>query len=313
MTIDIIIPTYKPDEQFLKIVRALKAQTVEPGRIVLINTEKSYMDELLSRTGTDPKAEGFEVVNLSEEEFDHGATRNRGAEGSTAHFVMFTTMDAKPADDTLIEMLLSAFSDPKVASAYARQLANEGATLSERFSRQYNYPEVSHVKSSADKQRLGIKTYFCSNACAMYRRSIYEELGKFPVNMIFNEDMVFAHSVIENGYQIAYVADAKVYHSHNYSNMKQFHRNFDLAVSQAMHPEVFSGVSSEAEGRSYAATAFSYFAKAKRPLYFIPFAITCAVRLLGYRLGKKYDRLPHGMVLWCAANRNFFLRQWRDK
>ena len=268
------------------------------------------MDALLEKSGIDPDENGFEVINIPESEFDHGKTRNDGADGSSADLLLFMTMDAYPADDKLIERLSAAFSDPKVAAAYARQLADDDAPLSEKFSRQFNYPPESSVKSSEDKERLGIKTYFCSNACAMYRREVYEKLGRFPVNMIFNEDMVFAHSVIENGYSIAYVADAKVYHSHNYSNMKQFHRNFDLAVSQAMHPEVFGAVSSEAEGRSYARTAFSYFLKAKRPLYFIPFAFTCAVRLAGYRLGRKYDRLSHRMILWCTDNRNFFYRQW---
>jgi rhamnosyltransferase len=60
--------------------------------------------------------------------------------------------------------------------------------------------------------------------------------------------MIYAAKVIENGYQIAYAADARVIHSHNYTGKQQFHRNFDLGVSQAEHPEVFEGISSESEG-----------------------------------------------------------------
>lgn len=37
-------------------------------------------------------------------------------------------------------------------------------------------------------------------------------------------------------------------HSHNLSPLEQFHRNFDMAVSQADHPEVFEGLPSEGEG-----------------------------------------------------------------
>ena len=62
----------------------------------------------------------------------------------------------------------------------------------------------------------------------------------FIKNAIFNEDMIFAgKAVMEDDYAIAYVADAKVIHSHNYNCTQQFKRNFDLAVSQADHPEVF--------------------------------------------------------------------------
>ena len=205
---------------------------------------------------------------------------------------------------------MKAFSQSGVAAVYARQLPNDDASLGERFSRSFNYPALSSVKSEDDKDRLGIKTYFCSNACAMYHREVFERLGRFPKDMIFNEDMVFAHTLIENGYRIAYAADALVYHSHNYTNMQQFHRNFDLAVSQAMHPEVFGNVSSESEGKAYVKTAFSYFREAGKPLYFIPFAIACAYRLMGYRLGKNYKKLTRRQILKCTASPNFFYKYW---
>lgn len=66
----------------------------------------------------------------------------------------------------------------------------------------------------------------------MYRRSIYEKLGGFVKHTIFNEDMIFAGKLIQEGYAIAYVAEARVVHSHNYTNRQQLHRNFDLAVSR---------------------------------------------------------------------------------
>lgn len=38
--------------------------------------------------------------------------------------------------------------------------------------------------------------------------------------------MIYAGRLIQEGYAVAYAADAKVIHSHNYSCMQQFHRNF---------------------------------------------------------------------------------------
>lgn len=64
--------------------------------------------------------------------------------------------------------------------------------------------------------------------CAAYRQDIYEELGGFVKHTIFNEDMIYAAKAVEAGYAIAYAADARVVHSHNYTNGQQFHRNFDL-------------------------------------------------------------------------------------
>ncbi|MBR1451384.1 MAG: glycosyltransferase family 2 protein [Lachnospiraceae bacterium] len=310
MLIDIIIPTYKPDERLLAIVEKLRQQTIVPNRIVLINTEQKYLANLLRGRKYDTTGKYFEVKNVSAREFDHGATRNEGAKGSAADFLLFMTQDAMPADDRLIENMVRAFDGDNIAAVYARQLPNEDASLGERFSRQFNYPEESCIKSASDKDRLGIKTYFCSNACAMYNREIFERLGKFPKDMIFNEDMVFAHTLIENGYSIAYAADAAVYHSHNYTNMQQFRRNFDLAVSQAMHPEVFADVSSESEGKSYAKSAYTYFKDHGKPLVFIPFAATCAFRLAGYKLGKNYKKLSRRQILKCTASPTFFYKHW---
>lgn len=43
--------------------------------------------------------------------------------------------------------------------------------------------------------------------------------------------------------------NAAVIHSHNYGCIEQFHRNFDLAVSHADHPEIFKGVKTVGEAR----------------------------------------------------------------
>ena len=307
MLIDVIIPTYNPDEKLSQIIRKLTRQSVLPSRIILINSGYPLPDSLLSESHDTDCA--IDIIDIPAAEFDHGATRNRAASGSKADRLLFMTQDAVPADENMIANMVRAFA-PGVSAVYARQLANDDASPAERFSRSFNYPETPCVKSAADMKRLGIKTFFCSNACAMYDRADFERLGRFPEGMIFNEDMVFARRIIDDGERIAYAADAAVYHSHNYTNMQQFRRNFDLAVSQAMHPEVFSDVSSESEGMTYVKQAFSQFAADGRPLYFIPFSIACAYRLFGYRLGKRYEKLGKRTILFCTANPNFFNRYW---
>lgn len=310
MLIDVIIPTYKPDEKLLQIIKMLKSQTVAPSRVVLMNTEQKYMEHLFRGRMYEQYMKFIEVRHVSNWEFDHGKTRNQGAIGSEAEVLIYMTQDAVPKDNTLIEKLIHPLLEGKAEVSYARQIPRDDATLAEKFSRKYNYPDTSVVKSAADIEKMGIKAFFCSNACAAYRRDVFEALGRFPVNMIFNEDMVFAHKLITNGYRIAYAADAEVIHSHNYTNMQQFHRNFDLAVSQKMHPEAFEGISSESEGIAYAKAAFEYFKENGKTLAFIPFGITCAYRLCGFRLGKRYNTLSHRKILKYTMSPIFFKKMW---
>lgn len=310
MTIDVIIPTYKPDRKLLELIDKLKSQTKRPNRIVLINTEQKYIESLLRGREYEKYMKYVEVRNVSAWEFDHGKTRNLGAIDSQADVLIYMTQDAVPENDKLIENLLTPLLRGEAEVTYARQIAAEDASIAEKFSREFNYPEVSCVKSAADIPTMGIKAFFCSNACAAYRRDVFEMLGRFPVNMIFNEDMVFAHKVITSGYRIAYVANAHVIHSHNYTNMQQFHRNFDLAVSQKMHPEVFEGISSESEGKKYAKAAFNYFKEHGKPFAFVPFAVTCVYRLRGYKLGKRYNSLPRRKVLSYTMSPMYFKKMW---
>lgn len=154
-----------------------------------------------------------------------------------ADFMIFMTQDALPADEYLVEHLLKPLeADEKVGAAYARQLPKQDCRFIECYTRSFNYPSVSFVKWEKDTGIYGIKTYFCSNVCAAYNKEIYKEVGGFVDRAIFNEDMIYAGNIAKKGYGIAYQADACVYHSHNYSCSQQFHRNFDLGVSQAEHP-----------------------------------------------------------------------------
>lgn len=197
----------------------------------------------------------------------------------------------------------------RVAAAYARQLPGEDSSEAERISRYFNYPEKSRIKTAADLNTMGIKVFFCSNVCAAYRRDLYEESGGFVRHTIFNEDMIYAAGAVRAGYGIAYEAKARVNHSHNYTNMQQLRRNFDLGVSQAEHPEVFANVPSEAEGKKLVTAALRYLKRKGRLYRFPGFCMQCAFKYAGYRLGKNYKRLPKRWVMALTADKDY----WRQE
>lgn len=310
MTLDLIIPVYRPDEKLLRLFKGISVQTVRPDNIIVMYTRSSADDSLAQEyieAGTEAAAGNLRVYEIDRKEFDHGGTRAAAVRHSKAGIFVMMTMDAVPADEHLIEKLTGIFEkDINAAAAYGRQLPDAGSSLAERFTRGFNYPGTALLKSREDLGRLGIKTFFCSNVCAAYRRDIYDKLGGFVEKTIFNEDMIYAHRIVMNGYRIYYAADAGVIHTHDYTPMQQFHRNFDLAVSQAMHPEVFKGVSSESEGVKYIKSAYAYFRKAGKGYLIIPFIWGCCFKYAGYLLGKKYDKLPKKLVKACAMNKAFF-------
>ena len=304
--VDVIIPTYKPDQGFMLLIEKLQEQTIRPNKIILMNTEEKYIQEFLNESGILEKYDNIEIHHVSENEFDHGKTRDLGVQFSKAPYFLCMTQDAVPYDDKLIEELLKVLTKNKVASVYGKQLARVNCHILEKFTRKFNYPDKSRIKRKEDIRELGIKTYFCSNVCAAYKRDVYDKLGGFIKKTIFNEDMIYAAAVIKAGYEIGYVAEAKVIHSHHYTGIQQFHRNFDLGVSQADHPEVFQGVPSEKEGSKLVSETLKFLMNKKRMDLVIPFIYQCGCKYIGYRMGKAYKKLPISIIKKCTMNHNYW-------
>lgn len=299
-TVEIIIPTYKPDKGIRLLLKTLAEQTYPVIRIHIVNTDRTYWKQEFVE-GID--ATRIDVTHISREEFDHGGTRDFAARQAEGELLLFMTQDAIPTDANMISRLVSVFSDADVAVAYARQLPKKGQTdFIEEYTRSFNYPEESRIKSKADVGTLGIKTFFCSDVCAMYHKDLYEAVGGFVSPTTFNEDMIFAADAVNKGYKVAYCADAKVYHSHKYTGMQYFKRNFDMGVSQKDYADRFKVVSSEKEGMRLVKETAGYLFKSGRGYLVFKLVWTSACKYTGYLCGKNYTRLPMWLIKKMTTN-----------
>lgn len=302
MKIDVIIPTYKPGKEFEKLIGRLQKQEYPIHKIIIINTRTDIFPEELDRSNYE-----IEITHIEPDQFDHGGTRNMGAGMSDADIVVYMTQDAIPVDEKLIGTFAKIFEEnPDIGIAYGRQLPREECNIIERYTRRFNYPEKSLIKTKEDLPKLGIKTFFCSDVCAAYRRNYLLSAGGFEDPTIFNEDMIFAGKRIYAGDKVAYVAEAKVIHSHNYTGRQQFHRNFDLAVSQAQHPEVFEGVPSEGEGIRMVKATAKYLVRNGYPWKVFMLVYQSGCKYIGYFLGKRYEKLPMWLILKCTSSRKYW-------
>lgn len=302
-SIDVFIPAYRSDHKLNDLLRNLQKQTIKPRKIYILHT-KIHEDDVQALPPMDRG--NLEVISINKEDFDHGATRAYGASLSDADILMFMTQDAVPDNKYLIENLIKPYEDSSIGATYGRQLSSRKDKLIERYTRQFNYPKNSRIKSAEDLDELGIKTYFCSNVCSTYRRDVYEEQGGFVDRTMFNEDMIMAYSIINSGYKIAYVAEARVQHSHKYSYMQQFTRNFDLGVSHKEYEEIFSSVKSESEGIQLVKDTMMFLID-KNKAYLIPdLILTSGAKYLGYSLGKRYNKLPKEVVRKCSMNKSYW-------
>ncbi len=303
-SVDVIIPSYKPDRKLRSLLELLLRQSYPVQKIILINTERSLLDPSLI-----PADGRISITHITKAEFDHAAARNLGVSQSDAALFLLMTEDAVPKDERLVERLVQVFAqdaaadtDHAIGAVYGRQLATAESSYDEQYARRFNYPAASFVKTQADLPRLGIKTYFESNVCCMYRRDIFDRLGGFTTPAIFNEDMVYCGRMLQAGYASAYEASAAVYHAHHYSGLQQFHRNFDLGVSQAEHPEIFDGLRAEGEGVRMVLGNAKQLLQQGHILTIPDLIWKSGCKYIGFRMGRNFRKLPQGMVLRCTMS-----------
>lgn len=292
LSVSAIIPTWNVGGTITATLTALKRQTAPPLEIIVVDSGSG--DDTVQRAG----AAGALVMTLPV--FDHGATRTAAARQARGDIVVFFTQDARICRNDILEEILTPFStDPEIAAVFGRQIPCKDANFFAQHLRGFNYPESSYVRIYDDRDRLGVKTIFFSNAFGAYRRDALGKAGWFKAGLIFGEDMLAAAALLKMGFKIAYSASAQVTHSHNYSLMREFSRYFDMGVMHRREPWLLDEFGSpEGEGVKYVGSVIKAAAGAGK-WRLLPETLTrIAAKYCGYLAGRHHGLLPANL---CAA------------
>lgn len=280
--VSVIIPTLNAENELPELLERLHKQSREIDEIIVVDSESD--DNTYEICKSDVLVRFFTIERKN---FDHGKTRDMALREANGNVIVFLTQDAIPADDHLIEKLIAPLSNENVAVSTGRQLAKDSATYMERLVRSFNYPPESSLRTKSDIFRLGIKAFFCSDSCAAYNKEIYLKLGGFDYPIKTNEDMFFAAKAIKNGYAVSYTADAKVFHSHNFTLKQQYKRNYIQGYEIERHKDLLCDVSQTGEGIRLVKYVSKELLKKGRFLSFFRFCFDCAARLFGSRAGRR--------------------------
>src|SRR4030042_392670 len=283
--VSIIIPTLNAENYTYTLLSSLRKQLV-PSEIIIIDSSSS------DNTVKIAESYGVKTIIIKRENFDHGGTRNLAAKTSSGEIIVFLTQDAIPADAYFIENLIKPLKKSEIALSYGRQVPKEDANPLEKFARGFNYGGIPLIKEKDQICRLGIKTFFNTNVCCAVKKSAFEEVQGFPEKIIMNEDTVLAAKLILKGYKIAYIPEAKVIHSHNYTCGQQFKRYFDIGVSLNRQKWILELIKTEREGYEYIKEEIRFLWR-ERKWHWIPYAFgEAAAKYAGYRLALMEDKLP---------------------
>lgn len=297
----VAIPSYNGGGIWKKVVSEIKKNAPTNTFVHVIDSSSTDDTAAVARDA------GFDIVTIGGHEFNHGGTRNLAVYkfNNKYDIVIFLTQDAIP-EPGFIDNIITVLKDPSIACAYGCQLPHIDANPIATHARYFNYPSKSYICGNDDVPKMGLKSVFMSNSFSAYRLSVFVEIGGFPSNTILCEDMFFAAKALLHGYKVAYVADAKVRHSHNYTPIEEFKRYFDIGVFHVCEPWIrnnFGGAGGE--GKKFIISELSFLLN-KNPLW-IPLAIiNNSMKILGYKLGQKYKYLPRSWLKILSMHKKYW-------
>lgn len=219
MTVDIICPLYNAENDIENLHKSLLMQ-----KDVKINEIKYILTESNDNTEKKLKELKIDFQKIRKEDFSHSLTREKAAFDSKADIIVFITQDIKIQRDDWLYYLTKEIIDGTVDACYSRQLCDNNTI--EKYTRECNYPEVSRIVSKDDIEKLGLKTFFFSDASSAIKRETFVKLNGYDhKNLVINEDMYIAYKLITNGYKIKYCAESEVVHSHQFT-LKQYYNRY---------------------------------------------------------------------------------------
>ena len=285
-TVSIVVPVLKAQPHLAALLPALAAQGLPHDRFLIIDSESN------DNTVAAFRDFGATVVGIERRTFNHGGTRQLAVDmRPDAEVVVMMTQDAIPQGSSALADLVAAFDDSKVGMAYGRQLPRTEARGIERHARLVNYPPSSETRGIEDSARLGVKTVFCSDSFAAYRKEALTAVGGFPLDAFFAEDQIVAGRMLMAGWRMAYRGDATVIHSHGYTLIEEFRRYFDVGVFHGRNgwlTDMFGRA--EGEGVRFLRSEIAYLAR-HDPTQLAPAIARTLAKYAGYKIGQHEKRL----------------------
>jgi len=204
----IVIRAYNEEKHIGRLLSGIMQQTVTDWEIILVDSGSTDATVAIARRFP------VQVVHIRPEEFTFGRSLNLGIRQARGEFIVIASAHVYPVYPDWLERLLAPFDDPQVALTYGKQRGNAVSKFSEHQIFARWFPEHSNFRQSHP---------FCNNANAAIRRALWEQ-HPYDETLTGLEDVAWARWAMDQGYAVAYVAEAEVVHVHNETPRGVFNR-----------------------------------------------------------------------------------------
>lgn len=155
------------------------------------------------------------ITQIKAEDYYPGKILNTAIQPLSASLIVFLNSDAVLLTPNALEIMVSTFSDPEIQAAFGRQIARPDA---EAWVRRDYLAAFPPLKPAPEWMALSLPF-------AAIRRSAWEE-RHFYTDAWGSEDMEWGRWAKKRGFNIQYLPEAAVMHSHNYTLKQLYGRRF---------------------------------------------------------------------------------------
>jgi rhamnosyltransferase len=163
------------------------------------------------------------IINIPQGTYIPGRVLNKAMVESHGEYVVFLNSDCTPQNSFWLANLLKGFHNGKVAAVFGRQIPRPDCMPLFAKDTEDTY---------GDGRRQKLWRHCFSMASSAIRRSVWEKM-KFNENISYSEDIEWTWRARQMGYSIQYVADSATMHSHNFSLMEFYARNYGEGGAEA--------------------------------------------------------------------------------
>ncbi len=195
----LVIRAYNEEKYIGRLLEGIRQQTLKDVEIILVDSGST--DETISVA----QSFGARIVRIPSSDFTFGRSLNLGIQEATRELIVIASAHVYPVYPDWIAALLYPFQNENIALTYGKQRGPETAHFSEQQIYYQWYPDVSKPRQA---------TAFCNNANAAIRKSLWQQ-NPYDEALTGLEDLAWGKWAKEQGYDIAYVAEAEIIHVHN--------------------------------------------------------------------------------------------------
>lgn len=280
MKVDIICPLYEAGNYILNLNDSLlKQENVNINKIQYVLTKSKDNSEKIL------KENKLNYILIDKKEFSHSLTREKEAMKSKSDIIVFISQDIVIENTDYLYNLVNPIINGEADACYSRQLTKFDNI--EKYTRESNYPDKSIIKTKDDIEKLGLKTFFFSDASSAVNAKVFKKLNGYDgKNLPINEDMYFAYKLIMNGYRIKYCADSVCYHSHNFK-LKELYDRYKLTGRFFKENSYIDNFGTNKSGGGLAKYILKRAIKDKNIKVLIRFVPDMTARYIGMKVGKR--------------------------